>query len=218
MQSLTTSITPLQGFHFTFQDNIPEQKKVEQSAGCNVYVLHRFPKDVFVDPYELEQRVLDGVAPTFKIWGETDLELPVSSVKEGSSVLLGPLSAGVLEFPFHARYPIPLSNDTHATIDIQQPTLISVCKNTQSRDTDHQVLHALFSPYEVPFDVKESQISTRPFTHDSPLTIRVPAGNPNHIQFVEPITLLAVFVSVYYIGRAMWKSFRRPQQAHIKQE
>ncbi|KAG8835292.1 hypothetical protein FRC17_004336 [Serendipita sp. 399] len=218
MEPLTTTITPLQGFHFTFRDGIPGERELKLKAGCSVYVLHRLPKDVFVDPYELEQRALDGVLPNFKVWGETDLELPVSSVKEGSLVLLGPVSATELELPFHARYPVPSSNDTHATISIQEPTLITMCEHAKSSNKDIQVLHTLFAPYEIPFDTKKIQMGIRPFRQDSPLIIRVPAGNPSHLQFVEPVTILAVFVSVYYMGRAMWKSLRRPRPAHIKQD
>jgi hypothetical protein len=102
-----------------------------QDRDCAVYILHAFPSDVFLDSYELNQRVQDRITPSFMgIWGETDLELPVAAVglDHGSSILFGPLAlapassatatatavppdpksdATEIDFPFHARYPRP---------------------------------------------------------------------------------------------------------------
>lgn len=86
------------------------------------------PRDVFVDPYELTQRQHDNIGPDFKLWGETDLELPTSAVSEGSLALLGPVESGItVDLPFHARYPLPSVNDTHVTLKLKEPSLLTIC-------------------------------------------------------------------------------------------
>ncbi len=131
MQLPSSSISPLQGLHFTIVDRIPSSRLT--AGQCSLYILHRFPVDVFVDPYELEQRVQDSISPNFKVWGLTDLELPVSSVKDseqGSLLLLGPLDTiGALEVsvPIHARYPLPSQDASHANVTLPAPSLLTAC-------------------------------------------------------------------------------------------
>lgn len=93
----TTSVSPSQGFHFLISDHISlAVQSPVQDSNCAFYVLHGFPSDVFIDPYELHQRVQDRVTPNFVgLWGDTDLELPVAAVDpdRGSSILFGPFSS-----------------------------------------------------------------------------------------------------------------------------
>lgn len=125
MQLLPSSVSPLRGFHFTISDHVPP---IKTTGDCSFYILRRFPSDVFLDPYELEQRLLDNVSPRFEVWGETDLELPVSAVSEGSLVLLGPVPSGNrIDTPIHARYPLPSWNSSHVTIRLNAALLLTVC-------------------------------------------------------------------------------------------
>ena len=127
MQSLPSSVSPAQGLHFIISDHVPP---MNPAGDCSLHILRRFPSGVFVDPYELEQRQLDNVGPRFKVWGETDLELPVSAVSEGSLLLLGPVMSGSqVDLPIHARYPLPSWNTSHVTIKLESARLLIVCKS-----------------------------------------------------------------------------------------
>ena len=129
MPTTTAQVKPEQGFHFAFHVSVPVHLKGDK---CALYVLHALPSQVFVDPYELEQRWQDNIGSPFRVWGETNLELPVSSVSEGSLVLLGPLKPDQqVEMPFHARYPRPLRNATHATVILQNPSFLTVCSQAR---------------------------------------------------------------------------------------
>lgn len=168
----TTSISPSQGFHFIISDFISPNavQSPIQDGNCAFYILHGFPSDVFIDPYELHQRVQDRITPSFVgIWGDTDLELPAAAVdrNRGSSILFGPFSpasfdtaaplhrlldksqpkrglAEMLEidFPLHARYPLPLPKNTtapfnrrtHATVHVPVPALVLVCGRLAHED------------------------------------------------------------------------------------
>ena len=93
----TTSVSPSQGFHFLISDliSLNAVQSPVQDSNCAFYVLHGFPSDVFIDPYEVHQRVQDRITPNFVgIWGDIDLELPVAAVDpdRGSSILFGPFS------------------------------------------------------------------------------------------------------------------------------
>lgn len=157
----TTSISPSQGFHFIISDLISPNavQSPIQDDNCAFYILHSFPSDVFIDPYELHQRVQDRITPSFVgIWGDTDLELPAAAVgrNRGSSILFGPFATAApphrlldksqpkrglaemleIDFPLHARYPLPLpknttapfSRRTHATVHVPVPALVLVCE------------------------------------------------------------------------------------------
>jgi hypothetical protein len=166
----TTSISPSQAFHFIISDRISPNavQSPVQDGDCAFYILHGFPSDVFIDPYELHQRVQDRITPSFVgIWGDTDLELPVAAVgpDRGSSILFGPFSppqlaiatppdrlldkrgaAEILEidFPLHARYPLPknknknttapFSGPTHVAVHIPVPALVLVCERLVHED------------------------------------------------------------------------------------
>lgn len=132
MYSPVCTVSPSQGLHFVISDHVPTFE-VPKRSNCSLHILHRFPPDIFVDPYELEQRVLDKISPSFKVWGETDLELPVSAVSEGSLLLLGPVTADAqVDVPIHARYPLPSWVSSHALITLDDPTLLLVCDRRKS--------------------------------------------------------------------------------------
>jgi GPI mannosyltransferase 1 subunit X len=132
MNSPVSAVSPSQGLHFVISDQVPPFE-VPKESNCLLHILHRFPPDVFVDPYELEQRVLDKISPPFKVWGETDLELPVSAVSEGSLLLLGPVTTGEqVDVPIHTRYPLPSWTSSHASVTLDNPTLLLVCDRRES--------------------------------------------------------------------------------------
>lgn len=207
MSAPTTTVKPKQGFHFTFQNYIPTHQFAQKSDKCAFYVLHSLPPHVFVDPYELEQRLHDNVGAPFRVWGETNLELPVSSVNEGSLVLLGPLKAEQhVELPFHARYVRPQKNATHATVVLQNPSLLKVCSQAHTEYWEQRDIKALFTPYDSPFDFETSKITFDSFTSKAKLKVRIPAGNPQHLAFVEPLTIIAILLATYYMARAIWRA------------
>lgn len=234
MTFTTCTVFPFQGFHFTLQVRIPTTIEVTKSSDCLQYLLYSLPRDVFVDPYELTQRLHDNIGPQFKLWGEHDLELPTSAVSEGSLVLLGPvLSEKPVDLPFHARYPLPALNDTHVTIELKKPSLLTICDSdsklaafnmpyqfsffscfsAESRSINIHKHEDMFHPYDYPFDSKiiTGVDSCR---SDDVLSLKVPAGNQNHLTFVEPLTMLSIFVAACYMGRYFWKTAFRFGQNH----
>lgn len=175
----TTSVSPSQGFHFIISDliSLNAAQSPVQDRNCAFYILHGLPSDVFIDPYELHQRVQDRITPNFVgLWGDTDLELPVAAVDpdRGSSILFGPFypasftaataappdhlldkgGAGAAEmleinFPLHARYPLPNNTNTgtntapssgytHAVVHIPVPALVHVCKRLAHEDQQRE--------------------------------------------------------------------------------
>src|SRR5260221_11417096 len=112
--SFFASISPTAGFHTKSFVSIQHRSPTVPQNHC-LYVLYILPSAVFVDPYELEQRRRDGYLPSFKVLGETNLELPLEAVDEGGSALLLTLhpefSINTIEVPLHMRYMPPVNGE-----------------------------------------------------------------------------------------------------------
>jgi hypothetical protein len=128
--SASCMIAPQQSFHFTISCNCTYTSEKPSTA----YALFLLPVSLFADRYELEQRFVDGDGPHARVWGETNLELPLASPRlntRGSAVLLALLGKHSDWFcmPVHARYLLPTeADDTEgdiATIDIPLPKLFT---------------------------------------------------------------------------------------------
>ncbi|PVG02768.1 hypothetical protein CPB86DRAFT_750624 [Serendipita vermifera] len=212
MQRPVSSISPLQGLHFMVHNAVPDKLEGYTPSKCNLFTLYRFSQDVFVDPYELEQRFQDGVLPKSQVWGETDLELPVSAVEEGSLVLLGPLATTLdFDLPIHARYPLPSTTESHATVLIQTPQVLTVCtgRHEKKRRQSHE---QLFLPYTSPFDLELYKVEARPFHVNETMFIKLPRGNQGHLKLVEPLTVIFVLISSLYISYKLWQVPHRMRQ------
>lgn len=131
--SSSCTVSPRQSLHFTLSCNI---SYASSSSLPHLHALLALPVSVFVDPYELEQRAQDEDGPLMRVWGETNLELPVASPKldqRGSAILLTLENEfrNAFSVPFHARYLLPSGSEpkanvrTHETVELQYPTFFS---------------------------------------------------------------------------------------------
>ncbi|KDQ11743.1 hypothetical protein BOTBODRAFT_177121 [Botryobasidium botryosum FD-172 SS1] len=91
------------------------------SPACSLHLLFQLPPSIFIDPYELEELEDHYGRLRYRVWGETDLEKPVSAVDSRGSVLLVDVGADILgnahkkggggelqvEVPMHVRYLSP---------------------------------------------------------------------------------------------------------------
>lgn len=112
--SFSTSISPPAGFHTKIFVFIQHTSSAVPQNHC-LYILFILPSAVFVDPYELDQLSRDGYLPSFKVWGETNLELPLEALDEGGSAVLLSLHpefpTNKIEVPFHMRYMASVDGD-----------------------------------------------------------------------------------------------------------
>lgn len=130
MALLSTSLTSRNGFHTTFSSEITVHNPAD-IEDCSLHILHILPPRIFVDPYELANY---NNFYTFKIWGTSNLELPVTVVgSEGSAVLLDvvlskTLESGqrtlVVDVPLHVRYG---SLDQPVALEVPGPTCFWAC-------------------------------------------------------------------------------------------
>src|ERR1700721_1194431 len=128
MSSLRSSLEPAQGFHRTFTTTITTSSE----SSCSLHLYHKLPPIVFVDPYELAHY---QDAYTFRQWGTSNLELPVSAVSpEGSAVLLNVTlpsgnSNATVQLPVHFRYPRPAppGTDGYCEEEIPWPIAFMAC-------------------------------------------------------------------------------------------
>lgn len=116
-----------QGFHFTITCQL---HSVPANDPNSFHALLYLPTSLFFDTYELEQRSSDGDGPVTRIWGETNLELPLASEKldwRGSFALLelGSAFRESFSLPLHARYLMP-SGRTHGRVDVEWPIVFAV--------------------------------------------------------------------------------------------
>ncbi|KAF9462314.1 PIG-X [Collybia nuda] len=210
MASLISSVSPKDGFHpiSTTAIYLPKFNPL-----CTLHLHFSLQPLIFVDPYELAHH---EEFYTFKHWGTSNLELPVTAVDEGgSAVLLNvdvPEGAREVEVrvPLHLRYgdPAQTSSSGHHSVEMAWPTGFLVCPLDASIHTS--------SPINLPaevfslFDLKTTSIidispnGTHPFD-----TVRVPTGNPADVGFVEFGTMFTILFSFFYLLRAALATARR---------
>ena len=135
MAQLTWSISPAYGYHRTSLTRISftDPELLGHAQNCTLHLHFILPPLVFVDPYELAHY---EESYTFRHWGTTNLELPVTAVpKENASLLLTakttPSDAREVEvkFPFHVRYGdvTRASSIGYESTEIEYPTGFFAC-------------------------------------------------------------------------------------------
>lgn len=129
MAALVSSVFPKDGFHPISTTTISSPTF---ELGCSLHLHFSLPPLIFVDPYELAHH---EQFYTFKHWGTSNLELPVTAVDEGgSSVLLNvdiPEGAKEVEvkLPLHLRYgnPAEASSSGHHSVEMAWPNGFLAC-------------------------------------------------------------------------------------------
>lgn len=132
MASLISSIQPRDGFHPVLSTKISlDNYKLLSTSNCSLHLLITLPPLVFVDPYELAHH---EEFFTFRHWGTSNLELPVSVVAQNSSSLL--LDIKILKnvpevevnVPLHLRYgDLTKGSSGHHSVELSWPTGFLSC-------------------------------------------------------------------------------------------
>lgn len=58
-------------------------------------------------------------------------------------------------------------------------------------------------------------VSTIPYSNAAPLRIEVPTGHSPDLAFVEPLTVIAIIASFFYVSSAIWKWSTSRQSANL---
>ncbi len=105
---------------------------------CKDYILYTLSNSFFVDVYQLEDMFADE---QIKVWGETDLEIPVgmTSLKWGSLVLITKQNSEDVDnfefnLPIHMRYQPAISGNmqkSHIITTAPWPLVIRICENVK---------------------------------------------------------------------------------------
>lgn len=116
------------GFHTTSTTRIVLDDDQEKLHLCSLYLLYILSPRIFIDPYEL-QNYKD--AYTFRHWGTSNLELPVTAVNPDDAILLLNISLPTsapsstvnvtLDVPLHIRYGKSAKSSEPSDIDVTIP-------------------------------------------------------------------------------------------------
>lgn len=193
----TTSLVGT-GFHPTLVTTFssPPVSPLE-SGSCALTLLYHLPAEIILDPYQLAQLHADGalVSPSslprpngtrYEVWGETELELPVSRVgKEGMGLRVEIEDGEALErveVPVHGRYLEALSREEEVerglgwwweggakrTVEVEWPWVGWVCQIGKGEHREFGPLFTLSLPYW-PCSDSQSPVLTRPC--DAPVVL-----------------------------------------------
>ena len=123
-QLFSSSLSRNHGFHTTSNTRITLDDQ-EMLTACSLHLLYTLPARSFIDPYEL-QNYKDIY--TFKYWGTSSLELPVTAVDPNDAVLLLNISLPIstpfnvtLDVPLHIRYGQSSKSLEPSDIDVKIP-------------------------------------------------------------------------------------------------
>ncbi|KZO95823.1 PIG-X/PBN1 protein [Calocera viscosa TUFC12733] len=224
------TLSPSQGFHRTLSlaplaTSSSPSTVPEDTQHCILQALLFLPADIFADPYELEQRHADGRLGKFRIWGEVDLEAPVSAVDQrGTAVLLDVDEEGT-EIPLHLRYPRPGTHEVvvasggRAGFELPCPFVYWAC------DTESRKENSPFDDLPPPFTSPYTKAQEFHFLRSQPpksgtdpgpptLQVLVPTGDLSHLPLVEWGTGAAVLFAFFYIAYCAWTVPPRPELRH----
>ena len=134
--AVLSSSLAAQGFHFTVSTTVNAALQ-DADRDCALHLLFDLDPHVYADQYELAQRP----DYTSSLWGDTDLERPVSAVHSNGSVLLitahehiiprGQTTSPTFDVPLHVRYgkPSETSETAFRRVTIKRPVGFFACVN-----------------------------------------------------------------------------------------
>ena len=233
MAELASSISPAYGYHRTSFTRISftDPELLGPTKICTLHLHFILPSLIFVDPYELAHY---EESYTFRHWGTSNLELPVTAVPRESAYLLLTVNAtqsGTREveviLPFHVRYGdvtrTSNSPSGYESTEIGWPTGFLACPRSGTlRINEHSQTNVEYFRKEAKPNVSDyipripvdAAALLDPLTqifipvtvpnHPFTETVRVPVGNPKDLAFVEAGTVLTVLLVFVYLSRVSW--------------
>ncbi|EJF62513.1 hypothetical protein DICSQDRAFT_57442 [Dichomitus squalens LYAD-421 SS1] len=215
-----------QGFHFTLSTIVNVSSRDDH---CTFHLLLELDPHVYADQYELAQRP----EYTSLVWGDADLERPVSAVHPNGSVLLVTTHKHVtlraqatnftVDVPLHARYgrPTETSGAAFHPITLKHPIGFFACIDDSKWVCRPIVVPELLKPYAsypgwppLPlFLVKDSSPNEQ-------LQLVIPVGVREDLAWVDVGTAITMTVMFFYLLFASIRTARRlaGNKSHAKTE
>ncbi|KAF5379748.1 hypothetical protein D9615_005813 [Tricholomella constricta] len=224
MAQLVSSILPKEGYHPVSTTKVTlDRPELLADSKCSLYLYLRLPPLVFVDPYELAHH---ESFYTFRHWGPSNLELPVSAVQQNNSHLLldVTLSSNSHEInvtlPLHLRYGdlSKRSPSGHHTAELAWPTGFLKCPLSSSSAIRSLPSGLPHLPSEISSLFDAASALFIPISHSGPTAadlVRVPTGAPGDLAYVEFGTAFTVLVAFCYLLRASWLAARGVRRASM---
>ncbi|KZT56981.1 PIG-X/PBN1 protein [Calocera cornea HHB12733] len=226
------SLAPSRGFHRTLSLSPPTSSasaRLPQETGrCILQALLFLPPQIFADPYELQQRHTDGRLGATRMWGDVELEAPVSAVDgRGTALLLdldrdpdreeGERTGAEVEVPLHLRYPRPVGHEQAVESGGQERFALPCPVVFWACDSDDAGRKAPFDGLPPPFTSPYSEGTAFHFLRTQAsdpqaaagaglpsIEVLVPTGDSSHLPTVELGTTLAVLFAFLYIAYCAW--------------
>ncbi|RDB25542.1 Protein pbn1 [Hypsizygus marmoreus] len=195
MAKLLSSVSPKDGFHPTSTTKIClDDMELLSKSNCSLHLYYALPPLIFVDPYELAHH---EDFYTFRHWGISNLELPISALPRiSSSVLLDvKIPKNTAEFevqlPLHLRYGDPAKASTKIPRSSSRPPRMP---------TEVSSLFDTSSASFIPISLIGTNYSE---------SVSVPTGNPADLDYVEGGTTLTILLAFLVLFRATWRTADR---------
>ncbi|KAJ7982858.1 PIG-X [Mycena polygramma] len=199
-------------------------------TNCSLHLHYVLPAIVFVDPYELNDRV---EAYTFQYAGPSNLELPVFALPAAEHdpelliTVAQPLPAeGVLEVevPLHVRYGATAKTGGKAPFEHTQlpwPSAFLVCPSPSASSPSQSPSARLPPSFAASFNDAPSTSIVRLSPPPGALPfemIRTPVGSAADVRRVEIGTAVVVFAAFVYLVCATRRTVARMAGRRVKEE
>ncbi|KAH7907979.1 PIG-X [Hygrophoropsis aurantiaca] len=211
------SLHPIIGYHTTLSTHL-EINQTSDFPEYTLYILYTIPPHVIVDPFELN----DNHA-SFKVFGKSHLELPLSAVNQTATYLLLSISPDLeddlditsglfFDIPLHVRYGLPSLGSSDYTITIDTPKIFRAC---------HHHAAAPSQPMASLPDIVLSSLSSLTHLEDiesngtPSLRLTVPLGNLVDLPLVETGTvgiIILAFLWLIHCSRAVSQKLRERER------
>ncbi|XP_034565791.1 phosphatidylinositol-glycan biosynthesis class X protein [Notolabrus celidotus] len=195
------------GFHRELVTSV--ELRSDDLRGIRVLLVHRWPRGVYVDPYELSS-LRDQRDWQILIDSTIDLELPAHKTS-GFVTYVYPAPDGstpsllTVTIPVHARYHEPsIDGKTFTTIDIKPPELLLRTEECLQLDSSEST-----SVVEAPCTSDNSStcawLQRHQLQDQISVSLQVPVGDRSLVVPVSTVTLLVTMICCVGLSKYMWK-------------
>uniref|UniRef100_UPI0037E88E47 phosphatidylinositol-glycan biosynthesis class X protein n=1 Tax=Semicossyphus pulcher TaxID=241346 RepID=UPI0037E88E47 len=210
-QLLESSVVSMEvrknGFHRELEASV--DLRTDDLRGVRVLLVHRLPRGVYVDPYQLAS-LRDQSEWEILIDSAIDLELPAHKTT-GFVTHVYPSTDGTtprllkVTLPIHARYHEPsFDGKTVTSIKIDPPELLLRTEKCTKPNRSESLIVV-----DAPCTPKNSStcawLKLRPQQEHGPVGLQVPVGDGSLVTPVCAGTLLVTMICCVGLSKYMWK-------------
>ncbi|XP_004557238.2 phosphatidylinositol-glycan biosynthesis class X protein [Maylandia zebra] len=195
------------GFHREVTTTVEFRSK--ELSSVKVLLIHRWPRDVYVDPYQLAS-LSDQNNWKILLDSAIDLEVPAHKAS-GFVTYVYPFSTGPtsklfkVTIPIHGRYHKPsFDGKMLKSVDIEVPELLlrsEKCAQLSSLEP-HTVVDA---PCTASNSSTCSWVKVKPQQDLNPVSFQLPVGDGSLVAHVCGGTLLVTMICCVALSKYMWK-------------